>query len=322
MTDPVLEVVDIGSNSIKILVAAAPATGGAPPGPELRALFQETIEARISGGIGQEHARLGEAGMAAGVSAITRLLEMAAPFRPTHRLIVATSAVRDAGNRADFTARVRAATGADIAVLSGEDEALLIARGIQTDPALRGATEFSIMDLGGGSLECIRYAHGAIEQAVSLQLGAVRLTENFVPNASDPFPAAARAAVADETRRAVRASGFRFADGGPMVVSGGAFTVARAILAQRRGITDKSAWPAELTRADLAALLDEIAALPAAARARIPKLTPERADIMPTALTTILTMLELAGVEHVVHSFNNLRFGVAARFFAQLREQG
>src|SRR5882672_7268810 len=98
MSTPTLAVVDIGSNSIKILVASP----GSPGNPELRVLFQETLETRISGGLGQDQSKLGEAGMDAGVRAITRLFELAAPHAPTHRKIVATSAVRDAQNRAEF----------------------------------------------------------------------------------------------------------------------------------------------------------------------------------------------------------------------------
>ena len=319
MSTPILAVVDIGSNSIKILVAAR--GPGAPAGPELIPLFQQTSETRISGGLGQEHSRLSEAGMAAGERAITELFALAKPYAPTHRKIVATSAVRDAQNRAAFSARVEAAAGAPIEVLSGEDEALLIARGIQTDPALGGAKSFCIMDLGGGSLECIRYVNGSIEQAVSLQLGAVRLTEKFVPDPHGPFPPAARAAVAEETRRACAASGFRFLSGGKVVASGGAFAVVRALFGHRRGFTDEAAWPSEIFRADLVALLAEIAPLTAEARARIPHFTRERADIMPAALVTMITMLELAGADRAYHSWNNLRFGVAARFFAATRPE-
>jgi exopolyphosphatase/guanosine-5'-triphosphate,3'-diphosphate pyrophosphatase len=315
MSTPILAVVDIGSNSIKILVA----TPDAPEGPELRVLFQETMETRISGGLGQDKSKLGEAGMDAGVRAISRLFALAAPFAPTHRKIVATSAVRDAQNRAEFAARVQAAAGAPIEVLSGEDEALLIARGIQTDAALGGAKSFSIMDLGGGSLECIRYVEGAIEQAVSLQLGAVRLTEKFVPDPQGPFPATARTAVAQETRGAFAASGFHFLPGGKVVASGGAFAVVRALFGHRRGLADPNSWPSSILHSELVALLDEIAPLTAAARGDIPHFTRERADIMPAALVTIITMLELAGADRAVHSWNNLRFGVAAQFFAQLR---
>ena len=313
MSTPILAVVDIGSNSIKILVAAR--GPGAPAGPELITLFQQTSETRISGGLGQERSRLGETGMDAGVRAITELFARAQPFAPTHRKIVATSAVRDAQNRAEFSARVAAAVSAPIEVLSGEDEALLVARGIQTDPALGGDKSFCIMDLGGGSLECIRYVNGAIEQAVSLQLGAVRLTEKHVPDPNGPFPPAARAAVAEEARRACAASGFHFLPGGKIVASGGAFAVVRALFSHRRGFTDEATWPAEIFRTDLVALLDEIAPLTTAERARIPHFTRERADIMPAALVTMITMLELAGADQAYHSWNNLRFGVAARFF-------
>jgi len=315
MSEPVLAVIDLGSNSIKLLVAAR----GAGDGPEVRVLFQETLETRISGGIGQNQSSLSEAGMDAGVRAVTRLLELAQLYAPAQRILVATSAVRDAGNRAEFAARILAATGAPLEILSGDDEALLIARGIQTDPALRGAKDFCLLDLGGGSLECIRFSSGKIGQAVSLPLGAVRLTEKFVPQPRAPFPDAARTAVEAETRRVFSASGFQFIPGGRVVGTGGAFTVARAILAHCRGFEKKETWPAEMSRADLAALLEEIAPLDAAARARIPKLTPERADILPAALATILALLDLAHVAGVVHSFHNLRFGVAARCFAQSR---
>jgi exopolyphosphatase / guanosine-5'-triphosphate,3'-diphosphate pyrophosphatase len=316
--EPVLAVVDIGSNSIKILVAAP----GEPGGPEVHELFHETIETRISGGLGGAGPELAEAGMDEGVRALRLLLDMARPFAPTHTRIVATSAVRDAGNRAAFAARVRAAVGVPLEILSGDDEARLIARGVQTDPALGGLRDFVLADLGGGSLECIRYAAGRVEQAVSLPLGSVRLAGKFVPDAAAPFPAAARAAIEAETRRAVAGSGFDFPPGGALVGTGGAFTVTRALLAYRRGFIAKETWPAELPRAAVVALLDEIAPLTAAARAKLPRLTPERADIMPTALATILVLYDLAGVDRALHSFHNLRFGVAARFFAQRRGQG
>jgi exopolyphosphatase/guanosine-5'-triphosphate,3'-diphosphate pyrophosphatase len=315
MSALILAVIDIGSNSIKLLVAAP----GSPGGPGVRALFQETLETRISAGLGKNKSQLSEDGMKAGVGAVAKLLALAKPYAPTHLRLVATSAVRDAQNRADFAARILAATGAPLEILSGEDEALLIAQGIQTDAALRRVREFCITDLGGGSLECIRFRAGKIEQALSFPLGAVRLTEKFAPNPRGPFGDSARQAVAEETRRLLTDGGFHFLPGGLVVGTGGAYTVARAILAYRKGFKTKETWPAEMSRADLAALRDEIAPLDAAARARIPNLTPERADIMPAALTTILTLMDFAHVGSVVHSFHNLRFGVAARFFAELR---
>ena len=87
-------VIDIGSNSIKILVAARAATG------LLTSLHNRTIDARISAGISRAEPRLTEEGMARGLEAIASLLADAAAHHPARTILVATSAVRDALNGA------------------------------------------------------------------------------------------------------------------------------------------------------------------------------------------------------------------------------
>ena len=105
---PSVAVIDIGSNSIKILVAAS------APGGGLTLLKTRTIDARISAGISRTNPLLAETGMAAGLDAIRTLLADAAPFTPARTLLVATSAVRDAQNGPEFRTRVQAATGLTI----------------------------------------------------------------------------------------------------------------------------------------------------------------------------------------------------------------
>ena len=167
-------IIDIGSNSIKLLVATRSAGG------HVTALTHRTIDARISAGISRAAPRLSEDGMSRGVEAVHTLLADAAPFAPAHFVLVATSAVRDAHNGADFIARVRALTGHTIRILTGDQEANLIGRGLTCDPALTTLRDFYVFDLGGGSLECLAFRDRQIAQAVSLQLGCVRLTDKFV----------------------------------------------------------------------------------------------------------------------------------------------
>src|SRR5262245_15760732 len=131
MSSPVA-VIDIGSNSIKILVARRAADGRIEP------LKIRTIDARISAGISQANPRLSEDGMARGLAAIQELLAEAAPFQPARITLVATSAVRDAANGPAFREQVRAVTGQTIRILSGDEEANLIGRGLTADPALAG----------------------------------------------------------------------------------------------------------------------------------------------------------------------------------------
>ena len=108
--------------------------------------------------------------MARGVDAIRSLLKDAADFSPARAVLVATSAVRDAGNGAEFRRRVHAATGLTIRTLTGDEEANLIGRGLTCDPELAGLRDFSVFDLGGGSLECLAFRDRKIQQVVSLQL--------------------------------------------------------------------------------------------------------------------------------------------------------
>ena len=141
MPEPTVAVIDIGSNSIKSLVAARRA-GGA-----LEALHARTIDARISAGISRAAPVLSAEGMARGVAAIGELLAETAAYAPGRTVLVATSAVRDARNREEFRDLVRTATGQEIRILSGDEESMnLIGRGLTQDPALAGLLNFYVFD--------------------------------------------------------------------------------------------------------------------------------------------------------------------------------
>jgi exopolyphosphatase/guanosine-5'-triphosphate,3'-diphosphate pyrophosphatase len=299
-------VIDIGSNTIKLLVAARKDNG------RLTERETRTIDTRISAGISRESPHLGEAGMAAGVTAICDLLATAAPLAPTRTILVATSAVRDAANGADFCARVRAATGHDIRILTGDEEANLIGAGLLCDPALANLRDFYVFDLGGGSLECLAFRARHVAQEISLPLGCVRLTEKFVPDPAAPFLTEARAAIISHVQQVLAGSRFTFALAGvPAVFAGGSVTTVRAISAAQLGknIRKTSHF---VTTACLQAMLDRVAPLPLGRRKKIPGLPPARADVFPTALATILAVAEAAGLKNFQHSFYNLRWGVAA----------
>lgn len=310
---PVVAVIDIGSNSIKSLVATRIGTEG------VAEIATQTIEARISAGISQAEPQLSEAGMARGIEAIQTLLAGIAPQRPAHVALVATSAVRDARNGADFRGRVRAATGHEVRILTGEEEAHFIGRGLCADPALGGMRDFYVFDLGGGSLECLAFRARRIEQATSLKLGCVRLTERFVADAAQPFTAASRRLIDTHVREVFGQSGFTFSlpAGSATVGTGGTLYTLRRILAERAGKT-VDATPPAVTVAQAKELLDFLAPLPLAQRREVPGLPGGRADIFPTALATLLTVAALGGIEAYQNSAYNLRFGIAAEALEQV----
>jgi exopolyphosphatase/guanosine-5'-triphosphate,3'-diphosphate pyrophosphatase len=302
----IVAVIDIGSNSIKSLVAARGARG------ELHTLKAGAIDARISKGLGRVPPRLSEDGMRSGVEAIQRLLaDFASPT--TRTILVATSAVRDAVNGPEFQARVRDATGGDLRILSGAEEADLIGRGLLTDPALGALRDFYVFDLGGGSLECLTFRTRQVMQVVSLPLGCVRLTERCVADPAAPFSAVSRTRVTGNCQEVLAKSGFRFdlPTSSSAVFTGGTMTTIRAVLAARRGQPMEDAAPI-IPVAAIHALLDEVAPLPLDARRLIAGLPAARADVFPTALATVLAVAGAGGFSAFHHSFHNLRYGLAA----------
>jgi len=307
---PVVSVIDIGSNSIKVLVATRDASGS------IVALKSHTIDARISAGISQAVPRLSEEGMNRGLAAIRDLLVLAEPFAPTITVLVATSAVRDAANGSEFRERVLAATGHAIRILSGEEEAELIGHGLTCDPALAHLRDFYVFDLGGGSLECLAFRDRRIEQELSLKLGCVRMTEKFFSDPLAPLKADECTALALHVRDAIKQSGFRFnLPGGETVFTGGTITSVRTIKGALHGVRMEDT-PATMPVATVHELLDEIGPLTLDERKKIPGMPVARADVLPAALVTVITIGEFGLFERFHHSLYNLRWGLAAQALA------
>jgi exopolyphosphatase/guanosine-5'-triphosphate,3'-diphosphate pyrophosphatase len=312
MSAPAVAILDIGSNSIKVLVASRAEGGGLTP------LLSKSVDARISAGISAEQPRLSEEGMARGLAAIQELLAAAAPFSPVRAVLVATSAVRDAANGAEFRERVRAASGFEIRILTGEQEANAIGRGLTTDPALAALQNFYVFDLGGGSLECLAFQGRRIAQAASLQLGCVRLTEKFVADPTAPFPGKARARIMTHVKETLQEADFRFyLPDGEAVATGGTVSSVRAIYGAKAG-RDLAATPPIIPTWQLQQLLDELGPMPLAQRRQVAGLPPARADVFPAALATLLAVAEAGGISTFHHSLHNLRFGLADETLAGL----
>lgn len=311
---PAVAVIDVGSNSIKVLVANA--VNGSPV-----PVFAATRETRIGAGISKDNPYLSEESMAAALQSIRELLEAIEPFQLQHLKIVATSAVRDALNRDIFRQLIEDAVGVPLEILSGEEEAMGIAAGVSTDPGLMHLKDFNSFDLGGGSMECIRVTTAPsgskeVQKAISLPLGAVRLTELFVEESSLPLTSSAMGAIQNKVRLTLQEYDFTQPAEG-LVGTSGAFTISRSILAHRLSCLPFQ-LPHALQLTFLRSLFREMSQMTLAERQQIPKLPPSRADIFPVALLTVITAAELLEADEIYHSSRNLRFGLAARLFQEM----
>jgi exopolyphosphatase/guanosine-5'-triphosphate,3'-diphosphate pyrophosphatase len=307
MSSGSVAIVDVGSNSIKVLVANRSPDGDITP------LHNRTIDARISAGISKTEPRLTEEGMTRGIEAVRALLSDTVAFSPTRTIIVATSAVRGAKNGGEFRDRVHSATGHAIRILTGEEEASLIGLGLTADPALRTLQDFYVFDLGGGSLECLAFQTRTIQQAVSLPLGCVRLTEKFVSDVTKPLSLTERERVSACTRETLVQSAFIFdlRPAASAVGTGGTVTTVRTILGAREG-KEFAATSSIVTTKQMRELLEWLGGMSLAERQRVPGLPPARADVFPVALATLLAVAEAGKFTAFQNSVYNLRYGLAA----------
>jgi exopolyphosphatase / guanosine-5'-triphosphate,3'-diphosphate pyrophosphatase len=170
-----LGVLDVGSNTVHLLVVDA--HRGAHPTP----MHDDRWVLKLAEHVGKD-GKLSKAGEKALLNAVQEAKKQAADRRCDELLAFVTSAIREADNGAAVLRRVREQTGVDLQVLTGEDEARL------TFLAVRrwfgwSAGRVLVMDIGGGSLELAAGVDEDPEVALSLPLGAGRMTRQFLPEA-------------------------------------------------------------------------------------------------------------------------------------------
>ena len=295
---------DIGSNTLKMLVVENGSDG-------LIQLGERSSETRISEGISKDHPELTEASMQRGVQVIGELYREMQSFHPDHIRIVGTSAVRDAKNREDFCNRILQETGQAVDVITGEEEAQLIGKGVLTDPHLRDQKEIMIFDMGGGSVECIYIKDRDIRMAESLPLGGVRLLEHHVQDPSLPLSEAEKAAVAQVVAEQVSRLPIKLENPYEALVvgAGGTWITSRAIIANRVGKTLEESDP-HLSQEELLSVFDQASSYTLEERLQIPKLPSNRADVFPVTLLALIELGKWVGVTHYYHCFRSLRYGV------------
>lgn len=292
--------IDIGSNSVRQIIADVSATG------QIRVVDEMKAMPRLGEGL-ELTGELGRTALDAAVAAVQRMVMLARQYGAARIEIVATSAVRDATNSAEFTSRVRESTGIDVRVLSGEEEALLCFRSALAHFEL-GSGRSLVMDIGGGSLELVLAKDGLIERVASLPFGAVRLTERFLsPTLRPKGVRQLREHVREGLRRSVPVKDWR---GTRVIGSGGTFTNLAGIVLHRTGVSVRSAHGTRVTRVELEHVLDWVQRLDPDERAQVPGLNPARADIIVAGLATAAEVLARFDPRDLLTSSYGIREGL------------
>jgi exopolyphosphatase / guanosine-5'-triphosphate,3'-diphosphate pyrophosphatase len=304
-----LGVLDVGSNTVHLLVVDAHL--GAHPTP----MHDDRSLLRLTEHLGDDE-RLSKAGEKALVRAVQKAQEQAAEQGCEQLLALVTSAIREAANGLEVLERVEERTGVRLEVLSGEDEARL------TFLAVRrwfgwSAGRLLVLDIGGGSLELAGGMDEDPEVAVSLPLGAGRMTRRFLPDARSggrPDLAALRELGEHATELLEPVADKLRATGPPDLVAATSKTF--RTLARLTGAAPYSAGlqvPRELTARGLDQLVGFVSRIEAGALAELPGVSPDRAHQVPAGAVVAAAAMRALDVPCVRICPWALREGVILR---------
>ena len=302
---PTFAAVDIGSNSVRLKIARL-------QGGRLHALHED-----------REVTRLGEGVFSSGFLTPESMAETVKVLRRFHRATqqivtdsvraVATSALRDARNSQAFIEWVRSATGWRVEIISGVEEARLIHLGLVAGSRVDRLPTL-LMDLGGGSCELTVTQGGHIHDAVSLPLGAVRLTNEFLRH--DPARKGELKRLRGFAAREINKVVHRIAAAkinAVIATSGTAAALASVASHLRQGQNRQRLM---VSRAEMSRIAKRLARLIVADRRKIEGVGPRRAEIIVAGATVYHELLDRLRLKGFRYSPLGLRDGILAQMAA------
>jgi len=300
-------VIDIGTNSIKLLLAEL-------VNHSVRPIMETSRQTRLGEGFYTSHL-LQPLAIERTTEAILELIDIAAKHQVTSPRIMATSAAREAKNQTDLINAVQSATHIDLEILSGDQEARLAFTGVCTDPELQGR-RLLILDVGGGSSEFILGMHGHPPQWIrSFELGNVRLLEKLRPK--DPPTSAdwerCKAFLQDFQRQVLAPQlplDFK-SDNHPLeiVATGGTPSILARIIGKFDSVDRDRIESIRASTEILSELRQHLWSLPLVERRKVTGLPANRADVMLYGVAIYESFLDMLGHPDFKISTRGIRFG-------------
>jgi exopolyphosphatase/guanosine-5'-triphosphate,3'-diphosphate pyrophosphatase len=312
---PTFAAVDIGSNSCRLKIAKVVAH-------QLRTVHEDREVTRLGASV-FESGLVSPQAMANTIQALKRFQRAVQAHGVDKIRVVGTAAMREARNGEAFQAWVKAETGWTMETISGLEEGRLIHLGLmageggKSGPGLGG--RLLLVDLGGGSCEITLSEKRRIKETVSVPLGAVRLTEEFLtadPPTKDGL-ARMRRWIGRELRRAHR----KIHPAGALSMIGTSGTA--AALSEACGPASKSAGRRAGNLAGIAATKDvrrlatKLAKMTLLQREAVAGIGPRRAEIIVAGSEVFAELLESFGLAGFRYSPLGLRDGILAQMLAE-----
>jgi exopolyphosphatase/guanosine-5'-triphosphate,3'-diphosphate pyrophosphatase len=273
-----LAAIDIGSNSIRCIVVEVRDDG------KFRVLDDEKATVRLGGSL-QEDGSISPAAWDLALENLGRMKKIVEGYGVKAIEAVATSAVRRAENGGEFIRAVAERTGIEVSVISGEEEANLMALSVLHNFDMEDA-RYAMIDIGGGSIEIVTAAANLVEEVYSLELGAVYLTDKFIRR--DPVNKVDLQKLLKHVRNSLRHTfAGETVKARCIIGSGGTITSIASMIMASRSEGYGSVHGYEILRSDVVHLLAMLARKDLVARKSTPGLNPDRADIIVAGVAAI-----------------------------------
>jgi exopolyphosphatase / guanosine-5'-triphosphate,3'-diphosphate pyrophosphatase len=294
-------VVDLGTNSIRLLVASA------AEGEAIAEFARDMVITRIGAGV-DASGRIDPAAVERTVAVLARYAARARALHAGRIAVSATSAVRDASNRAELERAVERLTGEPVRVIDGEHEAALSFAGATR--GLDAPAPFLVIDVGGGSTE-LALGTDSVDAAASVRIGSVRLTERLVR--SDPPSSAELDAIHAEVRAglAEAVATVRAASAATLVAVGGTATTIQGIALGLERWDPEATHRTWLTLDAALAVLDRLASITTDERAAIPVMPAGRADVITAGAVVLVEAMAALGFDRALVSETDILDGLA-----------
>lgn len=299
-------VVDIGTNSTRLLVADVDAASG-----QVRELMRRSEVTRLGDGV-DSAGRLAPESEARVFARLAEFREAIDEQGCEANMAVLTSAVRDAANGGEFARRVREDYGLDARVLSGEEEAQQTFLGAMSGGAVTSEPTV-VIDIGGGSTEFIVGAGGTAGFHVSLPVGVVRMSERHVH--SDPPESRQLQALASDVRGVLQ-RGLPPAEREQVrrgIAVAGTATSAAAIAQELDPYDPERVHGYTLLLGTVELLLARLADMDEAGRRSVVGLHPDRAPTIVAGMILLEEAMRMFSLESVEVSEHDILYGGALR---------
>lgn len=311
-----LAAIDVGTNTVRLVIADAPRSGG------YRVIDDEKAAPRL-GRKSSIPGQLDPEAMRAAVEAVVHMCDIARGFGVRKLRIVATAAVREAENRHEFTELIRARTGHPVEIITAEREAELACRSVAGELDLSGMT-VAVADIGGGSTEMAALDSGKIKTIHPLRLGAVRLTEEFGP--CGPGDAKQLKDLRAFVREAVRYEVGRMDKLPDLLVGTGGTITTLAAMSLRSAIPSGESFglmPAstrghEVAHKEVREFIDQLTQLPVEKRGSIQGLPSDRYDIIVAGLVIVDELMDALKVDKLRVHDRGVRDGIILEMIDEL----